>query len=190
MGSDAPHETPFSHVLMDDGTFPNSRLPLVVFQGALVVLSGREPARRIEEVFLRNGWGGGWRNGIYHYHHYHSTAHEALGVYRGAATVQLGGPDGVTMEVRSGDVIIIPAGVAHKNLDQSQDFAVVGVYPPRQQPDMNYGRSGERPGTDRRIARVALPEYDPVYGADGPLVRLWEAAASAASAVPPSSGAP
>lgn len=187
MVDDTSDTTPLSHVLADDGTFPNSRLPLVVFQGVFVT-SGGDPARQIEESVQRNGWRGGWRNGIYAYHHYHSTAHETLGVYRGAATVQLGGPRGITVEVRTGDVVVIPAGVAHKNLGQSQDFAVVGVYPAGQQPDMNYGRPGERPEADTRIARVALPRRDPVYGIDGPLVRLWRAAASATPATTRSSG--
>ncbi|WP_250123845.1 cupin domain-containing protein [Chroococcidiopsis sp. CCMEE 29] len=63
-------------------------------------------------------------------HHYHSTAHEVLGISRGKAAVRLGGDArGQTFEVRAGDVIIIPAGVAHKNLDSSSDFLVVGAYP-------------------------------------------------------------
>jgi len=161
-----------STVLEDDGTFPNSRLPLVVFRDALTP-AGPDPARVVEEAFHANGWGDGWRNGIYPYHHYHSTAHEVLGVYRGSATVQLGGQRGVTLDVHPGDVIVIPAGVAHKNLGQSDDFAVVGAYPDGQRMDMNYGTPGERPAADERIARVALPRKDPVYGAAGPLRRLW-----------------
>jgi uncharacterized protein YjlB len=168
---------PFHRVLADDGTFPNSRLPLVVLQRAFPPAAG---ARAIETAFHANGWGDGWRDGIYPYHHYHSTAHEVLGVYAGKATVQLGGPQGITLEIGPGDVIAIPAGLAHKNLGQTRDFAVVGVYPEGQRWDMNYGKPGERPGADERIARVPLPARDPVHGTGGPLLALWGAASQAA----------
>jgi uncharacterized protein YjlB len=165
-------EAAITHRLADDGTYPNSRLPLIVYPGTLPV-SDPDPARLVETAFEANGWAGSWRNGIYPYHHFHTTAHEVLGVYGGTAELQLGGPNGVTLQLHSGDVVIIPAGVAHKNLGQSPDFAVVGAYPDGQRWDMNYGRPGERPAADERIARVALPRMDPVYGADGPLMLLW-----------------
>jgi uncharacterized protein YjlB len=169
----APTDQVLSRILEDDGVFPNSRLPLVVFRGALA-LDVADPARSVERVFEANQWGGGWRNGIYPFHHYHSTAHEVLGVYGGSARVQLGGPQGMTLEIRPGDVIVIPAGVAHRNLGASPDFAVVGAYPDGQRWDMNYGRAGERPGADARIAQVPLPSKDPAHGADGPLMNLWQ----------------
>lgn len=161
------------HALTDDGTFPNNaELPLLIYQGA-VRLPAADPASVYETLLDQNGWGGTWRNGIFSYHHYHSTAHEVLGVYRGQATVQLGGDEGIVLEIETGDVIIIPAGVAHKNLGSSRDFGVVGGYPAGQRWDMNYGQAGERPQADENIARVPLPEQDPIYGADGPLVEQW-----------------
>jgi uncharacterized protein YjlB len=158
--------------LTDDGTFPNSRLPLLLYRRALLVPE-REMAVTLEELFGANGWQGSWRNGIYPYHHYHSAAHEVLGIYRGSAKVQLGGEHGVIQEVYPGDVIIIPAGVAHKTVGSRSDFCVVGAYPEGQDWDMNYGRPGERPGADKNIAQVALPKADPVYGAEGPLIEHW-----------------
>ena len=80
--------------------------------------------------------------------------------------------------VRPGDVIVIPAGVAHKNLGASADFRVVGAYPRGQHPDLCTGKPGERPQADRRIARVPLPEQDPVYGPGGPLIAHWPAPAA------------
>jgi uncharacterized protein YjlB len=38
---------------------------------------------------------------------------------------------------------------------------------------MCYGESGERPQADHNIARVPVPEADPVYGTDGPLIEYW-----------------
>jgi uncharacterized protein YjlB len=130
-------------------------------------------ASRFEALFEQNGWTGSWRNGLYRTHHYHSTAHEVLGVYRGSVKVRLGGPEGPVVELRAGDVAVIPAGVAHKNEAQSDDFAVVGAYPTGTSPDMQYGKAGERPRTDRNIAAVALPESDPTTGKNGALTRLW-----------------
>ncbi len=173
---DALLQTPIAavHVFGDDGRFPNNeKLPLVVYQNA-VKLPQRDPAATFEEIFHANGWGNSWRNGIYPYHHYHSTAHEVLGISRGEAAVRLGGDErGQTFEVHSGDVIIIPAGVAHKNLGSSPDFQVVGAYPKGQKWDMNYGQPGERPQAERNIAQVPLPQTDPVYGKDGQLAKNW-----------------
>ena len=77
------------------------------------------------------------------------------------------------MTAEAGDVIIIPAGVSHKNLDQSPDFRCVGAYPKGQSPDMKYGNPTERPDADERIKKVPLPKTDPVFGKAGPLIRLW-----------------
>jgi uncharacterized protein YjlB len=46
-------------------------------------------------LFHANGWGDSWRNEIYPYQHYRSAAHEALGVFSGAALVLLGGGEGI-----------------------------------------------------------------------------------------------
>lgn len=124
------------------------------------------------KLFSENGWGISWKNGIYSVHHYHSTAHEVLGIYTGWASVQVGGDSGIIMEVKTGDVVVIPAGVAHRLVD-SGSLGVVGAYPAGQQWDMQYGNQGERPGTDHAIARVPLPRADPVLGPRGPLTDLW-----------------
>ena len=160
-------------VLDDDGVFPNNaRLPLLLYPAA-VALPARDPARALEDLFEAHGWIDAWQNGIFGYHHYHSTAHEVLGVCGGSARVQLGGPDGPAFDIRKGDVIVIPAGVAHKNLGAASGFRVVGAYPAGRGWDMNTGEPGERPQVDRNIAAVALPKHDPVFGNTGPLIRLW-----------------
>jgi uncharacterized protein YjlB len=166
----APALEPRAERLEDTGAFPNSRLPALVYRG---VLSGGNLAARFEALFGRNGWPGAWRNGLYSTHHYHSTAHEALGVYRGHVQLRLGGPAGTLLTLAAGDVAILPAGVAHKNEGQSDDFAVVGAYPAGTGPDMNYGEPGERPASDQNIARVPRPSRDPVTGEAGALTRLW-----------------
>jgi long-chain acyl-CoA synthetase len=55
---------------------------------------------RVAPVELRrNGWSGTWRNGIYAFHHYHSTSHEVLGIAAGSAAVRFGGEGGATVRV-------------------------------------------------------------------------------------------
>ncbi|HKG82829.1 MAG TPA: hypothetical protein VKB16_06680, partial [Beijerinckiaceae bacterium] len=73
-------------IFKDDGSVPNSRLPLIVRQGAITP-DATDPASAFERTFAKNGWTKSWRDGIFDYHHYHSTAHEALGVAVGSATV-------------------------------------------------------------------------------------------------------
>ena len=90
--------------------------------------------------------------------------------------LRLGGEHGQTVEVRSGDVILIPAGVAHHNIGASPDFSVVGAYPDGRQWDLLRGLPGERPKSDHTIAALPIPDYDPIYGADGPLRQIWKVA--------------
>lgn len=163
-----------TETLGDDGRFPNNEeLPVLMYRQAIDAADGKA-ARRLEATFRENGWGGSWRNGIYSYHHYHSTAHEVLGVARGSARVQLGGEEGLVLDLEAGDMVVLPAGVAHKNLGSSSDFLVVGAYPRGQTWDMNYGEPGERPTADENIKATPLPETDPLEGADGPLMTYWQ----------------
>ena len=165
-------------ILPDDGTFPNNEsLPLVLLRGVFNVREGISPDT-LKKVFHQNDWENSWLDGLYDFHHYHSSAHEALGVFSGWVKGQFGGPGGEVMVARAGDVIIVPAGTAHKNLEQSTDFRVVGAYPHGQMWDMMYGKPGERPQADERIKKVPLPEKDPVFGVTGPLVQLWKQTSS------------
>ena len=164
---------PEHFVFKDDGIFPNSRLPVLLYRQA-VRSDGRDPAAIFEERFAANDWTNSWRNGVYSFTHYHSTSHEVLGVFGGSAKLRLGGSDGRTFDVNSGDVIAIPAGVAHQNLGASTDFGVVGAYPGGRRWDLLCGIPGERPEADRNIAALPLPDNDPLYGDDGPLRQLWQ----------------
>lgn len=155
----------------DDGFFPNSALPLLFYAEALP--RADVTPERMEALFAANGWPPAWRASVFTYHHYHSTAHETLGVASGRARLMLGGPEGREFEVGAGDVIVIPAGVAHRRLDSSSDFLVVGCYPPGQDWDLLRGEASDRPRADRNIAAVPLPRTDPVAGAEGPLTTLW-----------------
>lgn len=155
----------------DDGVFPNSRLPLMLYRAALDPEACSPEA--LEALFGSCGWPPAWRSTIFTYHHYHSTAHETLGVASGRARLMLGGPEGRVFEVAAGDVVAIPAGVAHRRLESSNDFLVVGCYPPGQDWDLMRGEPGERVVAERNIPRVRLPSADPVTGGTAPLPELW-----------------
>lgn len=156
----------------DDGKIPNSRFPALLYQNAF---SARDDAGAawLEQQFVAHDWTNTWRNGIYVYHHYHSTAHEVLGIYAGTARLQLGGEQGQVVVVNPGDVIVIPAGVGHKNLESSH-LGVVGAYADGRNWDMNLGAEGERPQADDNIAALPVPATDPLLGASAGLPEIWQ----------------
>jgi uncharacterized protein YjlB len=147
----------------DDGRIPNSRLPLLVYRG-VVPAGTADAAAFFEDLFARNGWGGGWRDGIFPFHHFHSTSHEVLGIARGWAEVRFGGERGRTLRVVAGDAVLIPAGVGHRRESASADLLVVGAYPDGRSWDLCRGEAGEHDKALAAIARVPLPARDPVTG--------------------------
>jgi uncharacterized protein YjlB len=128
-----------------------------------------------EVLFESNGWGDSWRNGIYDYVHYHSRIHEVLGIARGHAKVQFGGPRGRTLALKAGDVAILPAGTGHQCLAAGKGFLVVGAYPPFGTYDECRTSSEEHARALASIPKVGRPRKDPVYGKDGPLLQVWRA---------------
>jgi uncharacterized protein YjlB len=155
----------------DDGKIPNSKLPLILYKDAFKDRRSHG-ASWLEKRFSDNNWTNSWRNGIYSFHHYHSTSHEVLGIYSGSALVHLGGEEGEKVQVAAGDIIIIPAGVGHKNLE-SKDLGVVGAYPDGRNWDLNRGLPGERPKVDENIAALPLPSADPLLGTADGLKKIW-----------------
>ncbi len=168
-----PKPKVLKYILKDDGQFPNSNLYLLIYKDALE-LPGENASSVFEDIFKTNDWNNSWMDGIFNFHHYHSNTHEVLGVYQGNANVQFGGPHGISQDVSKGDVIIIPAGVAHKCNSASDDFKCIGAYPEGKDYDVKKGEPMERPAADENINNVKLPETDPVYGLDGPLILNWE----------------
>ena len=150
-------------------------LPVLVYRGVEAPGSG---AAAWVELFAANEWGGTWRDGLFAFHHFHSTSHETLGVAAGEARLALGGPQGEEVRVTAGDVLVLPAGTGHKRVDASGDFLVVGAYPPGQEDyDLRRGDPAELEEVRRNIERVSLPAADPVAGKSGPLVKAWGIAA-------------
>ena len=156
----------------DDGVFPNNSLP-ILFYPKVLELPRLFAGFSVRKLFQKNGWSNNWQQGIYTYHHYHSITHEVLGVCRGETLLLLGGEQGITVFIEQGDVLIIPAGVAHMNLGKEKDVICVGGYPNGRDYDMNYGKPGERPVADENISSVSLPQTDPVFGEKGGLLKIW-----------------
>ena len=86
-----------------------------------------------------------------------------------------GGSLGRVLEVRAGDVVVLPAGVGHCRHEQSPDLLIVGAYPQgmRTGLDTRRGDPSEHEEVLCNIAEVAMPACDPVAGPDGVLPRLW-----------------
>ena len=158
----------------DDGSVPNNpKLPLLLYRGAIDLKGSANPEERIEQAFADNRWGEMWRNGIFPYVHYHSMIHEVLGIARGRAKVRFGGNGGREIDVMAGDVCVLPAGTGHQGLWASPDLMVIGAYPPSGKYDLCRGSKAEYARALTVIPEVPVPPTDPVYGAAGPLVRLW-----------------
>lgn len=156
----------------DDGRIPNSPFPVLVYRA--VPLEGKDNAAAFEALFAANGWPPQWRAGIFDYHHYHSTAHEVLGVASGHARIILGGESGQELTVEAGDVLVLPAGTGHCRIEESDDFVVVGAYPRGQEDyDIQRANAATHDASVTRIAQVPMPEADPVTGKDGVLLKAW-----------------
>lgn len=148
-----------------DKDVPNSVLPALLYRDVLAPNVARK-GERFRTVFKKNGWTGLWTDTIYDYTHFHSNAHEVLGIAEGKVTVKLGGESGRLFRLKAGDMLVIPAGVGHRRAGGDEGLKVIGAYPPGQS-HFDMKRKG------RAVPKVPLPPTDPVYGEDGPAVRFW-----------------
>ena len=155
----------------DGATVPNNPdLPVVLVRGAMPGRSAAEIRARFEEM----GWQGTWTWTVFDYHHFHPDAHEALCCASGWADILLGGPEGRLVRVEAGDLAVLPAGTGHRRMASSPDFQMCGSYPPGQS---NFLTLREEPDALARhlktIRSVGLPDSDPVFGPEGPLMKAW-----------------
>jgi uncharacterized protein YjlB len=146
------------------GKLPNSRFPVLIHRGA--VPGGGESA--VETLFRANGWLNNWRYpGIYTYHHFHSTTHECLGCARGWMDVVLFGENGTRFRIAAGDVLVLPAGVSHCMVGNSDDIQMIGGYPDGR--DWDNVQQAKLTATTfrqaaKRIMMLPIPARDPATG--------------------------
>ena len=156
--------------------FPNTSIqhkPLLIYRSAF---SYQPSAATIENHLRSTGVVvPQWRYTMYNQSHFHSTTHEVLSVFQGRARLCFGAesnPDRLEPVVESGDVIVVPAGVSHRLLeDLDGNFGMVGSYPRGSSWDMCYGREGEEELV-MNIKALAWFQRDPVYGDDGPCLQV------------------
>jgi len=175
-----PPATPEHFLLQPNGWMPNNpHLPVLLYRNAFPHAAAEQTATAMEQAFTANGWPPQWRDGIYTFHHFHSTAHEILGIAAGEVRVTLGGPrsgagseqTGHDLTLHAGDVVALPTGTGHCKLSSTPDLLVIGAYPPGQHWDIC--RSAPTPDTLEHMRRVAFPASDPVHGPSGLLPNLW-----------------
>lgn len=160
-------------MILPQGHFPgNLRYPLLIYKQVFSAIN--ESPETIQSVLKQNNWIHSWVDSIYDFHHYHSNTHEVLGILSGNCQVQFGGEQGPIYTVNQGDVVILPAGVAHKSLNMSTDFRCIGAYPLDVGYDMNYGKLEECVKAFESIKQVELPKKDPVFGERGLLFQYWK----------------
>ena len=116
-----------------------------------------------------------WRYTMFSQSHFHSTTHEVLCVAQGKANLCFGGeenPKKVETVVEKGDVMVVPAGVAHHLLeDIGGGFSMVGSYPIGKSWDMCYGHEGEEDQV-KGIGSLGWFQKDPIYGEEGPSLQV------------------
>jgi len=121
-------------------------------------------------------WSGSW--GRRHFSISTITTVPRMKSWRSAAGGRgpLRGEHGITLTLAAGDVVVIPAGVAHKRISAGSDFVVVGAYPRGQEGyDICHGTREERLQVDRNIVASPPPHLIPSTAATvshGPLARV------------------
>ena len=162
--------------LNEEKPYPNNTLPVLYFENVLAgALDDDYTGDDVLQLFTNNGYTNGWKDGIMDQHHFHSTAHESLACTAGEVRVQLGGENGQLLTIRKGDVVLLPAGTAHKKLEATANHEIIGAYPLNDSDyDFQYGDASDYEAIIESIQNVNIPDTDPVTGAPGNIQQYWE----------------
>jgi uncharacterized protein YjlB len=97
---------------------------VLIFRGVLAPQASKK-ALRFRHAFQKSGWTGLWSDTIYDYTHFHSNAHEVLGIAEGKVTLKLGGEEGRLFRLKAGDMLVLPAGVGHRRVGGDEGLKVL-----------------------------------------------------------------
>ena len=148
------------------------RLPFLIYRK---VWGDKSDPHLVLTNFASCGWGGGWVNGIFPFHHYHAESHEVLANTGPTINVQFGGPEGEIVAFGTGDIVLIPAGGGHCLMAGRRASGIVGAYPAGQEDwDLKRNEPQDHKLALRQIPEVALPTTDPVTGNQFPLFNYWK----------------
>ena len=155
----------------NDGDIPNNILPVVIYKNVLQHVVNKD----FEFIFCQNGWSNNWHDIILTEDHFHSNTHEVLGLKSGQARLMLGGKNGEIVNVETGDLIILPAGVGHYSVDNSVEYQFVGGYPNGADWNLKFSlKMEDRQTILAEIATIPIPHKDPLFGIGGPLLKFWK----------------
>lgn len=166
-----------THQIPAFNLIPNTSIqhkPLLIYHSAFAASAPTTNASAIEAHLTAIGVvTPQWRYTMYSTTHFHSTTHEVLCVAAGKARLCFGAeanPGRVETVVEKGDVMIVPAGVGHRLVeDVDGGFMMAGSYPRGRDWDMCYGKEGEE-GKVRGIKDLGWFKRDPIYGDHGPVL--------------------
>lgn len=153
---------------------PNTSIqhkPLLIYHNAFQNSSASKIEAQLKSVGVVAP---AWRYTMYSQSHFHSTTHEVLSIASGSAKCCFGhedNPDRIEPVLSAGDVVIVPAGVAHRLLEDRGGFQMVGSYPTGKDWDMCYGKASEEDKV-KGIASLGWFQKDPVYGESGPSLEV------------------
>ncbi|KIX07127.1 uncharacterized protein Z518_05104 [Rhinocladiella mackenziei CBS 650.93] len=168
---------PETYYLKPNKHAPNNDMPVLIYRDCLPLPLSEDRTTGFLEAhaWVKKGvWGHIPRR------HFHPNTHECYGVFQGSSTILVGcgtndTDGGEQIDVQAGDVIVLPAGTGHCNLQSTPDYRYIGVYPegaPKWRNELGE-EAINLEEYQKEINGVDLPLQDPVNGADGPLLQLW-----------------
>jgi uncharacterized protein YjlB len=164
--------TPEVFYFKEDGITPNNTLPVIVYRDVLKSDKIKSDTS-LKILFESNKWTNNWADIIMTENHYHSTTHEVIGVNKGQVTLKISGKEGRVFTIKSGDVILIPAGVGHFSLSNETSYEAIGGYPNGAEWDVIFDEVDKYGEAIERINQLSIPKTDPVFGVKGYLFKYW-----------------
>jgi len=161
---------PIHFTCAPSGLYSNSHLPVIYYRSA-VDLPVFFKKSAVKKVLGRNGWSH-LRTTEIPDHFCYSDCHIVIVSIRGSMTLQFGGEFGQRVRLQRSGAIVIPAGMVYRTYSQRETSTYLTAQPKGPARNIHVEISHRRPNRSA-IASLPTPPADPIYGAPGPLFRLW-----------------